>query len=75
MRFFALALLLATAPSLAPVQAQSSATAADANISQDFAQDGGTTYFSQAWLIDTMERRTGSLDQVPYVRYRYHVIP
>ena len=75
MRFFALALLLATAPCLAPVQAQSSATAADANISRDFAQDGGTTYFSQAWLIDTMERRTGSLDQVPYVRYRYHVIP
>lgn len=73
--FFAtvVALLLA-APLLL---AQSSADrAADALISQDLAEDDGTGYFSQSWLIDTMEERAGGgLDEVPQVTYEYYVIP
>ena len=58
--------------------AQGGARAADALITQDLAESaarGEVTYFSESWLIDTMERRTGSLDQVPRVYYRYHVVP
>ncbi|MDX1438270.1 MAG: L,D-transpeptidase [Rubricoccaceae bacterium] len=55
--------------------AQSADEAADANISQDLAEAGSVSYFSQAWLIETMERRTGSLRDVPEVTYRYHVVP
>src|SRR5690606_16587026 len=42
---------------------------------EESARRGETTYFSQAWLIDTMERRTGSLAEVPRVHYRYHIVP
>ncbi len=79
MRLIALCLLMAGALSAFPAAtAQSSAATADALITQDLAESaarGEDTYFSQAWLVDTMERRTGSLDQVPNVTYRYHVIP
>jgi hypothetical protein len=73
----ALALFVLAALALAPaVRAQGGAYAADANISQDLAEDQGeVTYFSQAWLIDTMEKRTGDLDDVPRIYYRYHVVP
>ncbi len=67
--------LVALAPA---VQAQNSAAAADALISQDLAEDaasGEITYFSQAWLVDTMERRSGALDDVPRVYYSYYVVP
>lgn len=71
--FFALA-LLALAPS---AHAQSDADRnADGLISQDLRQDASTAYFSQAWLIDTMERRTAeSVRDVPRAYYRYHVVP
>lgn len=68
-----LAALLSTASTL--TLAQSADLAADGNISRDLAEDGGTTYFSQAGLIETMERRSGSLSDVPEVTYRYHVVP
>ena len=50
---------------------------ADALITQDLAQGTGgeVGYFSQAILLETMERRSGSLDQVPRVYYEYFVIP
>ncbi|CAN5608311.1 L,D-transpeptidase [soil metagenome] len=38
-------------------------------------QDAESSYFSQAMLLETIERRTGSLDQVPSVFYNYHVVP
>lgn len=65
---------------LVPIRAQSQGASAnaDALISRDLAEDaarGGVSYFSQAGLIETMERRTGSLDQVPRVYYKYHVVP
>ncbi len=78
MRFFALPILLAIVFCATQTHAQTGAAAADALITQDLAESaarGEDTYFSQAWLIETMERRTGSLDQVPYVTYRYHVVP
>ncbi len=62
----------------AEAQAQGANANADALISQDLAESaarGEVTYFSQAWLLDTMERRTGSLDDVPRVYYRYHIVP
>jgi len=74
-RLALLALALAAASGAARAQG---ALAADALISQDLeesARRGEVTYFSEAWLIDTMERRTGSLDEVPRVYYRYHVVP
>lgn len=58
--------------------AQSAADrAADAAISQDLATESGeVTYFSQAWLVDTMERRTAeSIRDVPRVYYDYYVVP
>lgn len=60
-----------------PATAQSQADlAADAAISQDFADDGAVTYFSQAWLVDTMERRTAtSIADVPRVYYDYYIVP
>ncbi|HYE96171.1 MAG TPA: L,D-transpeptidase [Rubricoccaceae bacterium] len=63
-----------------PLQAQPSSSArnADALITADLAADaarGEVTYFSQAWLFDTMERRSGSLREVPQVTYRYYVVP
>lgn len=60
-----------------PARAQTAADlAADAAISADFAADAGQTFFSQAWLSDTIERRTAqSLDQVPRVHYEYYVVP
>jgi len=70
--------LLALSAIAGAARAQSGALAADALISQDLeesARRGETTYFSQAWLIDTMERRTGSLAEVPRVHYRYHIVP
>jgi hypothetical protein len=68
----AAALLLA-----APALAQSEADyAADAAISQDFATDDAVTYFSQSWLIDTMERRTAeTIREVPRVHYDYYIVP
>jgi hypothetical protein len=77
MRYFAflLALLLLSPRGIAQSNADRTA---DALITQDLAESaarGEVTYFSQAWLIDTMERRTGNLDQVPRVYYRYHVVP
>jgi hypothetical protein len=68
----ALAVLLAAGAS-----AQSQADlAADAAISRDFADAPEVTYFSQAWLIDTMERRTAeSVRDVPRVHYDYYVVP
>ncbi|NNF58717.1 MAG: L,D-transpeptidase [Rhodothermaceae bacterium] len=76
MRLFAL--LFATLL-LAPLAgAQSNADRnADALITQDLAQGTGSEvgYFSQAILLETMERRSGSLDQVPRVYYEYFVIP
>ena len=61
-----------------PTQAQSAAArAADALVSQDLASNNdNTTYFSQSWLVDTMNRRTAeSIRDVPHVTYDYYVIP
>ena len=73
------ALLLALAPAaLVPsALAQSAADrAADAAISQDFQEDETVTYFSQSWLVDTMDRRTSeSIRDVPRVHYSYYVVP
>ena len=71
------ALAVALVTLAAPARAQSQADrAADAAISQDFAQDGAVTYFSQSWLVDTMERRTSeSVRDVPRVYYDYYVVP
>ena len=68
------ALLLALAPA---ALAQSDADrAADAAISQDFQEDEAVTYFSQSWLVDTMDRRTSeSIRDVPRVHYSYYVVP
>ena len=68
------ALLLAFAPA---ALAQSAADrAADAAISQDFQEDEAVTYFSQSWLVDTMDRRTSeSIRDVPRVHYSYYVVP
>lgn len=76
MRALAAAFFLAALAS-APAVAQSSADlAADAAISADFAQDGNVTYFSQSWLVDTMNRRTSeSIRDVPRVYYDYYVVP
>ena len=71
-------LLLALVGALAvPAGAQSQADrAADGAISQDFAADGAVSYFSQSWLVDTMERRTASsVRDVPRVHYDYYVVP
>ena len=74
MRVFAFLTFLLVA---APAWAQSAAErAADGLISQDLAADAGTTYFSQAWLIDTMERRThDNVADIPRVHYQYYVVP
>ena len=74
MRLLLAALLLASAPA---ALAQSAADrAADAAISQDFQEDDNVTYFSQSWLVDTMNRRTGeSIRDVPRVHYSYYVVP
>lgn len=74
MRFLAAFLLVACA---VPASAQSAADrAADGAISADFATDGPVTYFSQAWLVDTMNRRTSeSIREVPRVHYDYYVVP
>lgn len=76
MRALAAASLAVLALAL-PARAQSQADlAADAAISQDFADDGPVTYFSQAWLVDTMERRTAeSIREVPRVYYDYYIVP
>ena len=73
----ALAAFFLAALASAPAVAQSSADlAADAAISADFAQDGNVTYFSQSWLVDTMNRRTSeSIRDVPRVYYDYYVVP
>jgi len=72
-------LVLAAVLTLAalPVVAQSEADrVADAAISADFASDAGTSYFSQSWLVDTMERRTArSIREVPRVYYDYYIVP
>lgn len=78
--FVLAAALTLLAPALAPAgsaAAQTSAAlAADAAISADFAADAGASYFSQAWLVDTIERRTSeSIREVPRVFYRYYVVP
>ena len=66
-------LLALAAPALAQSQAD---LAADAAISADFAEDKAVTYFSQSWLIDTMERRTAeSIRDVPRVHYDYYIVP
>lgn len=71
--FLAVAALLASGPALAQSDAD---RAADALVSQDLQADASTAYFSQSWLIDTMERRTSeSIRDVPRVHYKYHVIP
>ncbi|MEL6614838.1 MAG: L,D-transpeptidase [Bacteroidota bacterium] len=74
---FALLLALAALFASGPAVAQSDADrAADALVSQDLQQDASTAYFSQSWLIDTMERRTSeSIRDVPRVHYQYHVVP
>ena len=71
----AFALLLLTVA--VPVAAQSAADrAADAAITADLASDTGEQYFSQSWLVDTMERRTAeSIRDVPRVHYDYYVVP
>ena len=60
-----------------PASSQSdSDRAADALISQDLQQDASTAYFSQAWLIDTIERRTADrVRDVPRAHYQYYVVP
>ena len=70
----ALLLLLLAAPLAAqPTEADRNA---DAAISADFATDGPVSYFSQSWLVDTMERRTAeSIRDVPRVHYDYYVVP
>ena len=67
-------LALASQPALAQSRA---ARNADASISQDLASaDNNTTYFSQSWLVDTMNRRTAeSIRDVPHVYYDYYVVP
>ncbi|MDT0632281.1 L,D-transpeptidase [Rubrivirga sp. S365] len=76
---YALALpaLLGAALLVTPAAAQSAADrAADGAISQDFQEDEPVTYFSQSWLIDTMNRRTSeSIRDVPRVHYGYYVVP
>ena len=76
MRF---SLFLVFAVALAsPALAQSSADrTADALVSQDLAEaNDNTTYFSQSWLVDTMERRhESSIREVPHVTYDYYIIP
>ena len=77
MRVSIFALVFAVWPSVVHAQGADDRTA-DALITADLAesaQRGEETYFSQSWLIDTMERRTGRLDAVPRVFYRYHVVP
>jgi len=70
----ALAVLLTVAP-LARAQG-SAAQAADALISADLAEDDGQSYFSESWLVDTIERRTAeSIRDVPRVFYSYYVVP
>jgi len=73
-------LLLAAAAVAQPVRAQTNAAAvaADAAITADLAASaaaGEATYFSEAWLSDTIERRSGSLDEVPRVYYSYYTVP
>ena len=83
MRPLASALLLALAAAAAPpALAQSAADrAADGAISQDLRDaaargDDPVTYFSQSWLVDTMNRRTSeSVRDVPRVHYSYYVVP
>ncbi|WP_412061859.1 L,D-transpeptidase [Rubrivirga sp. IMCC45206] len=73
-----LSLFLLAAVLLAPVVGAQSAAdrAADAAISADFAEDGPVTYFSQSWLVDTMNRRTAeSIREVPRVYYDYYIVP
>ena len=64
---------------LAPSASAQSAAArnADANVSQDLASaDKNTTYFSQSWLVDTMNRRhEDSIREVPHVTYDYYIVP
>lgn len=64
---------------LAPLTAQAQTAAdraADATISRDLAQDDGTAYFSQSWLIDTMERRSDvPVSDIPRITYEYYVVP
>ncbi len=75
MRFTALLLALTLASGAALAQSDSD-RAADGLISQDLSQDASTAYFSQAWLIDTMEKRTTeSIREVPRVYYDYYVVP
>ena len=65
--------LLAQSPAAQPSEAQ---RAADGAISRDFAAGEAVSYFSQSWLIDTMERRTSaSIRDVPRVHYSYYVVP
>ena len=75
MRPLLLALLAAAAlPALAQSQAD---LAADATISRDLGDgDDAVGYFSQSWLVDTMNRRTAeSIRDVPRVYYEYYVMP
>ena len=69
--------LLALALAALPVAAQSDADrAADGAISADLAENAATSYFSQSWLVDTMNRRTAeSIRDVPRVYYDYYVVP
>ena len=73
-----LTVLLALALVSAGLARGQGARAAHRLLTQDLeesARRGEVTYFSEAWLVDTMEKRTGSLDDVPHVYYRYHVVP
>ncbi len=74
MRFLRLGLLAALVVPAALAQSQAD-LAADAAISRDFQEDENVGYFSQSWLIDTMNRRTAeSIRDVPRVQYEYYVM-
>ena len=74
MRFLPFVLLAAIGAPAALAQSQAD-LAADAAISRDFQEDDNVGYFSQSWLIDTMNRRTTeSIRDVPRVFYDYYVM-
>ena len=66
--------LLIAGPALA--QPSAADRAADAAISADLASDPGSSYFSQAWLTETMESHAvADIADVPRVFYQYYVVP
>ncbi|MEM0963888.1 MAG: L,D-transpeptidase [Bacteroidota bacterium] len=75
MRPLVAVLLLLSTAGLAVAQSDAE-RAADGAISADFAADAAVTYFSQAWLDETMELRSAeSIRDVPRVHYDYYIIP